>query len=452
MLWRGGSHFAAPPPPSAELPNLDYEARLVAHLRKVIANAGTALAGRVNLLSLSHVKEHFGPSWPRVAERAERIARSAIEHNLSPGDIYAKWDDFDFLLMFAELSAEAAQVKCAVLAEQIARELVGEEGEKLIAVKTAILRRDGDLDFENVPVKTALSQLIQDTAAIGEAGSAGAGTCEGAAQNAPDPGPQWQELITTRALRTNPQVPPSLDEELAGLRVRFRPIWDATHRNAVLNQCVPLLMAPESEEVCWPAEFVIGNDAAALARIDIATRQAAMASIARLVRQDQRVLLTVPVHFDTLGKLAARLDYIRALDRLSAVEQRLLLFELLGVPRGVLQARLLELILPLRARVYGVIARVDLNWRDFTPIAANGLRAVGLDVGAYIGPEEMLCDELLRFERNARKAGLFVYVHGVRSRYMINALHGAIAYMSGDVIAPLRAAPVRIEGLDFTAR
>jgi hypothetical protein len=239
------------------------------------------------------------------------------------------------------------------------------------------------------------------------------------------------------------------EDPLAGLAFRYRPMWDPVRRNAVLCRSVPMIAPGAAPEIYRPAEFTIGQDPALWARVDVAALREAREGLVRLAPEGHRLMLCVPVHFDTLAKLGVRRDYVQALDGLGAAERRLLLFELLDLPPGVLQGRLRDLIGPLRLRSYGVVAQVGLDWRDFAPLKESGLRAVGIDVASHPGPDESLIHDALRFERAARRAGLIAYLGGVGSLAVAQATRSHFAYLDGDAVAPLGLAPGRIPALDL---
>jgi hypothetical protein len=125
------------------------------------------------------------------------------------------------------------------------------------------------------------------------------------------------------------------------------------------------------------------------------------------------------------------------------------LFELLEVPLGVVYSRLFDLVAPLRSRCYGVVARLELDRRDFAPIKQSGLRAVGADLAPHLAADDTFLRQTQRFERAAYAAGLVAYAHGVRSAAMIPALRGNFAYLSGDAVAPTSETPIVIPTLDF---
>jgi len=431
-------------------PSAEIEAIFVRRLREIVASSNSALAGRVNLLGLGRIKRHFGADWQRVAERAERIARNAIERRLGPSDIYGKWDEFEFVLVMANLTAAAAQLKCALMAREIAADLIGEEGAELIEVKSAVVRLDGEVDFETVPVRAALLRLLHEP---------GAGPPSGPVVRRPAAGRSRPRPARLRPLGrggtggNGPAADPTLDNPgeatcLAGLRFMYRPMWDPVRANAVLFASVPLLPALGEVGGWRPAYSAVANDADLKARIDRAARQAAILEIRKLVAAGRRLLLCIPVHFDTLAKLSGRLEYIHALASLSEAEKRLLLFELVDVPNGVLQGRLLELTTALRSNAYGVVARLDLARRDFAPLKESGMMAVGAECPARAQPERLV-PEALRFAQSARKAGLRAYLDGLPCGDALPALRGAFAYLGGDAVAPAVDTPERMARLDF---
>jgi hypothetical protein len=122
-------------------------------LGDLLGRAGTTAvhAGRINLIGLDRIKEQFGAKWPRIADRADRITRSAIERHLVPGDIFTAVHGTNYLIVFGNLPRRDAQLKCLLIAREIAKALLGEEGASQLEIQTAVAKLDGSLGFAAVP-------------------------------------------------------------------------------------------------------------------------------------------------------------------------------------------------------------------------------------------------------------------------------------------------------------
>src|SRR5690349_20091822 len=121
---------APSPSPAAVGTERDFGERI----KILLSQSGqkSLLSGRVNLIGLHKIKERFGENWEKFADRADRIARNTIERHLVSGDIYTCLHRVIYVVVFARLSAHQAQVKCTLIADEIAKALLGEEGTDLL--------------------------------------------------------------------------------------------------------------------------------------------------------------------------------------------------------------------------------------------------------------------------------------------------------------------------------
>ena len=271
----------------------------------------------------------------------------------------------------------------------------------------------------------------------------------------------------TAHARTSPCLPLGADEPLslspssprpsdpfAELSYSYRPSWDPARGVIAAYLCVPML--PEVPGVARrvPAALVLKDDAPALERLDFVTLHHAIGVAQGFVREKRRLLITAPVRFATLGAAAHRQRYIEILDeRLSPDAASLLVIELVGVPDGVAEARLLESCEPLRAHARAVIMRLRPDFTDFSPFAAAHVAAVGCDLSGQSGPELALMQQMARFSRGAAKAGVATYLRGIASVSLTAAALGAgFAHVDGDAVASMVDQPngsVRFSLLDL---
>lgn len=396
------------------------------------AGSGAVHAGRINFIGLERIKERFGTSWPRIADRAERIARSTIERHLVPGDIFTAVHGIHFIIVFGNLPRRDAQVKCVLMAREIARALLGEDGASELEVRTAVARLDGTLGFATIPT---LDELLTS--------------------------PAFDELpladyqaraVAAEELETVPIVEPERErpDVLSTLRFAYRPMWSPSHSVISAYLCVPLLMTSDNGPVYGDAEQVLGNDVEETVRLDFAALMHALAELHSMVREKRHLLVTLPVHFETLCSSVRRTAYAKELARgITPETSRLLVVELVGVPNGVPQSRMVELITPLRAHCRALTARVGLEVVDFTALKVLGILSIGCDIGESAGSELIQMQRMGRFARAGEKARLGTHIRGVRSISLLAAALGAgFRYIDGDAVSTLVDRPRQI--LKFT--
>ena len=389
-------------------------------IKILLAQSGQTnlLSGRVNLIGLYKIKERFGASWERVADRADHIARNTIERHLTSGDIYTALHRIAYVVVFARLSPDQAQIKCAIIADEITKALLGEDGTDLLTVQTTVKRIDEKFNPESIkPADTGLASLSDSD--------------------------QLEFVEEDTEVPADNTGPPSLlrkENALANLRFAYRPMWDNARNVVSAYRCTAQTPSPDGGGALVDAARLIGNDVVGIHRLDEAVRGQVLKDLEALLRDNCTLLLSLPVHFETLGAVARRRQYVEALGKgLDDRGRKLLLLEVEGLPQGVPQARLVEILAPLRPHCRAIMLHLPLDTLDFSNVKGCGALAIGCDITAHAGPEFMLMQQLNRFARaTADKTGLPSYLHGASSLSLVTAALGAgFAYIDGDAVAKL---------------
>jgi hypothetical protein len=358
------------------------------------------LAGNITLLGLDRVKARFGSRWTAVAERVHRITRNTIARHLVAGDIYTSWRETNYIILFGNLPQAQAQMKCALIAAEVARALLGEEGAEDLGVKDSVTALDGRVALAEMP---SITEWLE--AAL--AAPAAAPRADGGRDPAASGG--------TAAVA-----------DAAAPRFLFRPVWDPTLSALSTYRCT-----------------AIGEPSEDVAAIDALLQKRALRELADMKRDGRKLLLILPVQFETLAAGGTRRSYAEALaEGVASDAAKFLVIELLGVPSGVPHARLIELLAPLRRRCRAFVARVAIEIADLTAFKGTGVHAVGCDLGETSASELMLMQLMARFQRVAERAELATFIRGLRSHSLAAAALGAgFRYLEGDGIAKAVARP-----------
>ncbi|HKW55666.1 MAG TPA: hypothetical protein VJO12_18405, partial [Stellaceae bacterium] len=403
------------PPPTGAEPSFDER------LKILLAQSGqtTLLAGHITIVGLHKVKARFGATWEKHAESADRIVRTTIERHLATGDIYATVHRVIYVIAFAGLTADEARFKCTIIADEIAKALVGAEGTNLLTVKTSVKAVDGSFSLES----------IKPTDGDGGAGGEQLEFVE-------------EETAVPAKKAADSGRPPSLvrkERALANLRFAYRPMWDSARNVVSAYRCIALAASPDGAPPV-DAGVIVGTDAVAIHRLDEAVRVQVFKDLEALLRDNCTLLLSLPVHFETFAALARRRQLVEALSKgLDDRGRKLLLVEIHGVPQGVPQARLVELLAPLRPQCRAIMLNLPIEIADFSNLKGCGALAIGCDITGHPGPEFMMMQQMNRFARAvADKTGLPSYLRGANSLSMVTAALGAgFAYIDGDAVAKL---------------
>jgi len=452
------------------------EPDFLSHIRELLEQSPSLQASRINVIGLKRVKERFGAEWARIADRADRIARNVIERHLAPGDVYAKWGEDTFITVFARLSENEAHIKCFLIANEIVRTLLGEDGTEHLEIKTAVTRLDGSIQLEEI---AAMDDLFGSPEAIDPMASPplGYGPGDDAPSKKPmdpglalvpiererkpgDPGPTMVPIgqeprtadpgfafVPFRRERklANAVVDAERSNVLAGVDFVFRPTWDPTRNVLSTYFCVPQVRLSDLDGIAGDANLAVEGDPEAMARLDNATIARVKQELRAMAADRRRLIIALPIHFETLTSAVQRRRLAAEIATVAEPMKQYLVVEILGVPSGVLKGRMMEMISPLRLHCRAIAVRVAVETIDFAQIHGTGISAVGADIGSITKPEFILMQQLGRFQRAAEKAEVVTFLHGAQSRSLVAAAVGAgFHYINGDAVAASVSRPERI--------
>lgn len=432
MWFRRRSREAKNPPtgeasiaPSPVTKSAQISTDFVEGLRRLVAQAGTKslLAGNVTLIGTDQLNARFGEDWPRMAARVHKIVCNVIERHLTPGDIYTDWQDAGYVIVFASLSAHSAGVKCRLIAAEIARTILGEEGAEELSVKAAVSTIDGDLVLSTIP---SVSEMLSRSAASG-----GRST------------DSELDLIEEDE-RNEVRLAAQLHVAQQALKPSFvyRPMWDTSCRALSAYLCAPLLAGADGTDKDMYS--LVEQDLDVLYRLEGLVQARALSDLASLLKRRQKLLLILPVHFESLAAARSRRSFVENLVHLVSPEGRaLLLVEIVGVPDGVPHSRLESLVVPLRQKCRAIIARVPLNATDLRSFKLAGIHAVGSEICSSPRPSEtVIIHQMNRFKRLAERAEVTTFIRGLDTTSLTAAAVGAgFRYIDGDAVATAQQSP-----------
>jgi PAS domain S-box-containing protein len=122
------------------------------------------VAGKLQLVGFSALKEELGSRWPELNERVFGIADQVIRKHLHAGDVCQRSGTDGFLVFFEHLEEADAQAKAAMIGEEVRHRLMGElpEGvEMQIAAYAAQVSVPGSENMTEQSLLVAFSQRLE---------------------------------------------------------------------------------------------------------------------------------------------------------------------------------------------------------------------------------------------------------------------------------------------------
>lgn len=379
---------AATPVPKAAATEKNI-AEVERRLDTILRQHHGSVEDRVFVVGLQKCREIFGDRWERSQEKIHDTIRSVLINRLSPKDMHIRRDDESYLIVFGTLSRKEAQIKCTIISEEIRQRLIGRKSvPDYVDVKTVTVAENGQIDLKDLPkIDTLLEAVVENL--------------EKAEPPAEDTERKFFDFGGD----------PSLDE----IEFIFRPMLAVRTKVISTFICIPMCV--------WQGRLrVSGYDVLGdkphpkqYLNLDLLSLQKVSSELKRLGAEGQKSLVGVSVHFETLADSRRMQDYLEGCTTALARCHDRIIFEIVGLPDGIPQVRLVNLVSALRPHSRAVIARFTLENRNFSAFRTAGLHAVGIDLYTRLKREDRLMRQMEEFAKIANRYKLKTYILGLRS-------------------------------------
>lgn len=487
---------AGPAVSSYPIPNKAAFDRFASRLQDLAAANQALPYGQINIVGLDKIEKKLGPRWPDMKEKVHLAAGRIIGEHMSPLDVYVRYSDSEYLIVLAGLSPEAAQLKCAKLARDIAAHFLGSPETAAVTVKTAVGRIDDELVFKDVCISDLLQDLAQRAKPVDAAPPANTrtgpsskpdnriavvvrpGANPGGAASAIRPAPveearppfaadaagraaahaqeleagppsQIRRMVSERTnLWAIADDLPSFEEagrDNAAVSYRYRPVWDLHHKVLSTYFCVPVRAFAGYGRRFGYAVLEHPADPYQIACLDLETFKAGLSMLDELLRNRFQMFIVMTVQFATVTTPRYREVYLEIANRVPHRMRKFVVFELTGLPEGVPQCRLSEVVNSLKPFASAVLARISLRPRSLANFFETGLHAVGFHLRDEQISEAELIPRLHRLARQAERHRLSLYLNGVKTTSLVMAACGAgVRYVAGNRVGELTDVPTNI--------
>jgi len=355
-------------------------------LNGILERFTTVSAGHVQLLDYENIVKRLGDYYEKRKDHVRHIVANSIERRLAPHDVYTKYGESSYVIVFAKLSEKEAQLKILLMAEEISARLLGKTGTKnVVQVKTAVAKRNGKIMFKKTPTIETLTREFE------------------------------KALPTAKA---EPEALKEIREEadvLKDIQFIFRPMWFVKSRFISTFFCIPIVSVSKKTFMSGYSFLSVETDSEIIFNLDLATLHKAGEELEIMSAGNKMALLAMPVHFETLARKNRRMEYVGKCEEILSKFKDKVVFEIVGLPEGVPDTRLSEFFSALNPYCRSVLARFDLEHVNFLGYHAAGIHAVGMDIFDSHLSEKEIMERLDKFVEAANKSSLKTYVHGVKT-------------------------------------
>lgn len=464
----GAARKAPPKGSSPEKPasRLTLESpEFVRRLKEVFSARHEVVLGGMHVIGLAKIRQHFGDDWDRVAPRVDQVIRNAIERRLGADDVYASFQESAFILLFPHLSKDMAQMKCALIAQEVAKRVFGEAASPdLVEVATTSIDAKGGFEVDRVAVGELAREIAEGKrgAILHEVRPPGEPAGKPAADPAEPPAAspaekpeahaeteiEWRESPSADDPGSDGKRSAEAEELLSRLPPRerklysrgpltfvYRPMWLVRHKVLSAHTCIPARVTSEGTALVGGAALLSSSGNPVNAEYDRGCLEMVAKELEELESEGRSSVMVVPVHFVSLADPHLRARFLETLRATPERFRRRILFEVISIPEGTPQSRLQEAMGALATTGTPTLMRVRLDNKDFNRFLGMHIYAVGADIGNFAAPEAKLIPQLERFVEEASTLGLKTYIHGLRTTSLTSAaVCAGFDYIDGDPV------------------
>lgn len=299
--------------------------------------------GSLQFLDLETVALRFGKRWLAIREKAFKHIESSIAKRLGADDLYICEDEKRVLLLMTGVDRSEAELRGMRIASEITERLCGViPGGVAVRFKTVLF--DFDLGLDGVTGLTELQSRIRSF-------NQNADTAE-------------EKLF---------------HDSLSDLRMLYFPTLDTQSGRIYMYHGCPKLSDDQGNLL--PVDSVCPQSVNGVfgAEVDKWCLEKAMAHLDS--HSNESPMIIVPIRYETLATMRLRDPYLAVCRKLPTVSAEQLVFEILGVPASMPQARIRELVAYVRPFCNHLIARIShkvLFADNFTNCSVSSL-SVQLD-------------------------------------------------------------------------
>ncbi|KAA0590262.1 GGDEF domain-containing protein [Azospirillum lipoferum] len=389
-------------------------------LKALLSQPQLLSAGRIHMLNFDSLRASLGSSWDELRDRVHSSADRIISRQIGDKDVQFRSGDGEYIIVFATLSRAAASLVCAKIAEELYRLFLGDPKLADITVSTAVGAVDGKLMFEHASVADLLSAVEQTVETRGPAERAGG----------PAAPPASAAIGAEEARRLK------LSQlEMAQIGTMYRPLWDVGRQVISTYMCTPVRRFPDGTSVEGMMALSAITEPQQLAKVDIDTLADTVEILDELFRNKFRLMVSVPVCFETLAARRSRQEYLAICQSVPDYLRPFLVFEFLRFPAGVPNGRMSELVNEVRPFCRWTFMRVECRQQSFASLSGTGLTGLTTMIASDRGTEARIMEDMNSFVAAAERASLKTCIVGITSTSLAVAARAAGATLiAGDRI------------------
>ncbi|HEY8190677.1 MAG TPA: hypothetical protein VIF12_08320 [Micavibrio sp.] len=419
----------APSRPKGKLGSQEFNA----NLKQLISARGKISASKLQIISMDKIREFVEGDWNEFSEKVRIAITTTIMKRLGPKDSFTQTDDNSYIIVFDSLSKEDAELECVLIVQEVLRTLfVDRHLDDRVDIRSVAVGIDGKIDVEEVDLLNIITRLLKEEQEVVERKlSRRTDTASSVASPPPDIAfvePDKKKTPSREDAFDFENFTKSLPRDIKFL---YRPYWDVKRNVLSTYSCIP------TDGVSF-GYALLGEapDPGLIPALDYLVIGRVTYELKALYEKNSRLLITCPVHINTLSDVKAWGTYRLLCERLSKSSlKRDLVFEICGIGDKVDIAKLTYCASKIKPYCRNLVIRTPLSVMNFKNFDSGIFDALCADVESFQGSEKRQMKLMDDYVESARKSQLHVYAHGLNRLSQVTASIGSgFTKIAGDAV------------------
>lgn len=360
-------------------------------------------AGKIQFLGLGKVKKKLGKMWPGLQPIVYAEVEASINKYLMPGDLFIRYKDDTYVVIFAKASAEEARIKLTLIAEEIKRRLFDHEEESLrdmdLQQVVSILHTNDlkpqnknedllDVTFKNIEKKENLYSASSPAAPPKEIKI-----------------PETFEVETDNKAQNTPAT--TSQPKDTATKYTYIPFWDVQKNLITTYLCLSQSKSAIEDPFDSYNVHFMGATPKIKAKQDLDLLNIVATELQELVGGNQKSLIACPVHYETLTREETYKQYVFACQKIPNENKKFLILVLMDIPEEIHIPNVRKFSIPLKNHCHSFFAQVrpGIN-SDYGPFKKCGFDALGIRLKNSNKSEKGRIEILENFPQMASRSGI----------------------------------------------
>lgn len=394
--------------------------------------------GKIQVLGLSKIKRKFGKAWTGIQKIVFFEVEEAISKYLLPTDMFIRYKDENYMIIFADSTIEESQIKMQFIADEIKRRLAGHEEEKIRSIK--IEESVSLVSPRDLQKQSSLSDKLEHIYVVHKNEKKDPLREQG--NNKQNKRLQKVKVMATfevdpyESRRTKKQVDEKSVEEVF-LDTVYLPFWNVSENALITYLCLPHSVANsdnpwkdfENTELSDPDFHDFALKILRKCAHDLRTAS----------EHNEKLIIICPVPYAVLVSATGFKKYIYECQKIEETYKNRLVFMLCNIPVETPKRTIADISLRLKSHSRYLIAQVEFTpMPDFEKLRYCGFESVGVRILHTGGSEKSLIESIERFTQFAHKQFIkSIFLSGVKSfSVTTSAVCAGVDYLEGEIVHP----------------